>query len=65
MMNRMIDLSAYMQLEWYDPRLSWIGLKKFSTIESLTVDSNFVWIPRITLLDGGIEDLNIVHEGEF
>ena len=65
MMERAIKISAYIHLEWFDPRLSWLNLRQFAAISSIDMDSNSVWLPRISLRDGEIEDLNTFNEGSI
>ena len=62
MMEREIKVSGYIHLEWFDPRVTWLGMREFASISSIDMDSNTIWLPRITIRDGEIQDLNTFAE---
>ena len=64
MMEREIKVSGYIHLEWFDPRVTWLGKREFASIRSIDMDSTTIWLPRITIRDGEIQDLNKFGEGE-
>ena len=44
-----MKLQYFLQLSWYDPRVTFLSLKEKSHLNSLTnEDANKIWYPKIT-----------------